>query len=100
MATYTELFGLRNDSDLRNRIIVACIIAAEGIMAEDAATTGHTQRMAWARQVFANPGNEADRMLMAVLAANNTLSTETIQGASDADIQTAVNNHVNLFAEV
>jgi len=29
MASYTELFGLRNDSDLRNRVAVACVVTAE-----------------------------------------------------------------------
>jgi len=29
MATYNELFGLRTDSNLRNRVAVACVVTAE-----------------------------------------------------------------------
>jgi hypothetical protein len=29
MATYKDLFDLRNNAELRNRVAVACVIAAE-----------------------------------------------------------------------
>lgn len=42
MATYSELFDLRSDAGLRNRIAVAVCVAADTIRQEDAA--------AWARR--------------------------------------------------
>jgi len=98
MATYTELYGLWSNSVLKNRVTVACIVAANTIRAEDGGTENHANRLAWAAQVFANPGMEADRMMMCVLAANNALTVAAITGATDAQIQTAVNDSVNLFA--
>ena len=35
MATYTELHGLRSDTTLRNRIVVAILDAAEDIRVKD-----------------------------------------------------------------
>lgn len=98
MATYTELFGLRANDALRNRITVACIIAAEAVRVENESTANHANRLLWAKSVFANPLAESDRMLWAVLAQNAAITLAQITGATDAQIQTAVNNAVNVFA--
>lgn len=98
MATYTELHSLRNDSALRNRVMVACIVSAEAIMVEDGGTPNNANRRIWAASVFASPIAEANRMYMAVLAANKDLAISAIQGASDAQIQTNVDDHIDLFA--
>lgn len=98
MASYPELYGLKNDSALRNRVMVACIIAGEGIMDESGTTPNHANRLLWAASVFANPATEANRMFMAVLAANKDYTVAQIQGATDAAIQTNVDAHVDLFA--
>ena len=98
MATYTELYGLLSNSTLRNRIAVACVIAAEAIRTEDGGTVNHANRLTWAKAVFVDPASEASRMMMAVLAANNTLTTVQVLAASDAVLQTAVNAAVNVFA--
>jgi hypothetical protein len=98
MATYTELYGLRNDSALRNRVMVGCIIAAEVVMGELDTVPNHANRLIWAAGVFANPLVETDRMFMAVLAANEGVSVGQIQSASDVQIQTNINDHIDLFA--
>ena len=98
MATYTELFDLKNNSALRNRVLVACAIAAETIMAEDGGTTNHANRLVWAAGVFASPKGEAERMYWALLAANKDTTVANIEGATDAAIQSAVDDHVDLFA--
>lgn len=98
MATYTELHALKNDSALKNRVLVACIVAAEAIMEEVAGTDNHANRLLWAASVFANPTRELDRMYWAVLAANASQDVATIQGASDVAIQANVDAHVDLFA--
>jgi len=98
MATYSELRSLFGYSELRNKIDVACIVAANAIQEEDPGTANHTERMEWARQAFMNPRATSERMMMAVLAANKSQTVANIQGATDAAIQTQVDAAVNLFA--
>lgn len=98
MATYAELFDLRANDGLRNKIAVACVIAAGNIRTEDPGTTNHANRLTWAAAVFTDPIREATRMMWAVLAQNSTLSVGQITGASDANIQTAVNAAIDVFA--
>ena len=95
MATYTELYGIRSDSALRNRVTVGCIVAAEAVRNESDQTVNHANRLIWAALVFANPEHEAERMLWAILAQNNAATVAAITGASDATLQTAVNAAVN-----
>ena len=99
MATYEELFNLRTDSALKNRVTTACIIAAETVMNELDTVENHANRLLWAKAVFANPSGEANRMFMAILAANSAATVAAIQGATDAAIQANVDDHVDLFAD-
>lgn len=98
MATYNELLSLFNHNDLKNRIIVACIVAANTIRKEDAGTTNHANRLLWARDAFANPTQQASQMLMALLAENKAATVAAITSVSDADLQTLVDAAVNVFA--
>ncbi len=98
MATYLELYSLQSDDALRNKIRVAVTIAAETIQTEDVGTANHANRALWAAEAFANPIQEADRMRWAVLASNKDNATAAILGATDAQIQTAVDAAVDLFA--
>lgn len=98
MATYKELYGLHNDSALRNRVLVACIVGAEGVMNELDTTPNYANRLLWAASVLASPRTEADRMFMAVLAANKDASVEVIRAAADELIQANVDDHIDLFA--
>lgn len=99
MATYTELFNVRNDSALKNRVSVACVVAAEAIRVEDGATLNNANRLVWAATVMRNPQAEGARMLWALLAANKDVAVGAITGADDATIQSAVDNAVDLFAQ-
>ncbi len=98
MATYTELYELRNNAALRNKVSVACVIASEAIRSESDQTANHANRLVWAKAVFADPEKESSRMLWAILAQNNSLTSAQITGAADSAILTAVNNAVNVFA--
>ena len=98
MATYNEIYRLHNESELINKVTVACIVAAETIMGEVDTTPNHENRLTWAASVFGNPKNEAERMYWAILAANVDLTVIQITGATDSAIQTQVNAHVDLFA--
>lgn len=98
MATYTELYGLHNDSALKNRVSVACIVAAEVVVNEDPATANHANRLLWAASVLASPQVEATRMYWALLAANKDMSVEDIQKVTDPQLQSQVEAHIDLFA--
>ncbi len=100
MATYMELFALKNDSDLQDKIAVAIVVAAETIRTDSSPPTNQTQRLTWARTAMHDPAAEATRMLWALLAVNKDLTVASIVGASDTAIQTAVDNAVDLFAGV
>jgi len=92
MATYTEIFDLRRNSDLRNKIVVAVAVKAAAIL--DSATPTAAQ-VTWAKQAIANPMGQADDLLVYVLAKNAALTAAQITGASDAAIQTAVNGAID-----
>ena len=74
-------------------------MAAEAIRNEDPVTDNHVNRLIWARAVFTNPLDSANKMLMALLAANKDLTTTQIIGVLDPALQTAVDGAVNLFAD-
>ncbi len=99
MATYIELFNLRNNSILKNRVSVAIIVAAENIRSDGSPPANQAVRLIWAKASFANPNQEADRMLWALLAANKSSTVSNITDASDAVIQTAVDAAVDIFAD-
>ena len=99
MASYSELRQLFADGDLKNKLDVACIIAAETIRTEDAGTTNHANRLLWAKAAFSSPRSVSEQMLMALLAANKDVTVASIQAATDAAIQTKVDAAVDVFAD-
>lgn len=92
MATYTELYNLRSDSALRNKVAVACVVKAQGYLDE---ATPTTNEVAWANATINSPITMADKILNYVLAANKSATTSQITTASDAAIQTNVDAAVN-----
>lgn len=107
MATYTELRNLMNDSALRNKTATAVIIAADKVMrGGDTALPfsqevgDHDIRVAWAKEAFTNPQGEARKFLMSVLATNQAADVSVITGATDAVLQTNVEEAVDILAGV
>jgi hypothetical protein len=98
MATYDELYALKDNTTMLARVAVACVIAAEAIRTEATSSANHLQRVRWAARVFADPVAEAARMWWAVLAQNKAATSAQITGATDATIQTAVAAAVDVFA--
>jgi hypothetical protein len=101
MATYDELLAIAQTDiggPLKNKIKVAVVVACDVIRAEAEATPNHANRLTWAAQTLSNPGRAAEQMVWAVLATNRTLTAGQITGASDANVQTAVNAAVDLVA--
>jgi hypothetical protein len=87
MATYSELYGLRTNTDLRNKIAVACVVKATAYLDE---ATPTADEVAWANTTISNPLTMADKIMSYVLAANKSATTSQITSATDAAIQTNV----------
>lgn len=86
MATYQELYSLFTDSSLRNRVAVAVMKEAQTLL--DGTPTAAD--INWAAAVLSDPTSEARKAFFYVLATNSALTVETIQGATDAALQTQV----------
>jgi hypothetical protein len=97
MATYTEIVTAAQDATLRQRVAVACVIAANTIFLEDVATANHAARVAWAKRVYESPESEASRVLWSVLAQNKDATALQIASVTDASLQTAVDAAVTAF---
>ena len=97
MATYLELVEASGNGPLRQKIAVACVVAAEAIRVEDVATANHAARLVWAKSVYKSPGTVADEMMWPVLAQNKAATLAQITGATDASIQTAVDAAIAVF---
>ena len=98
MATYAEIFNIQSNDSLKNKVAIACIVAAEAIRLEAPATPNNVNRLLWAKEVFRDPKLAAESMMWAVLAANNGLTVAQIEGATDAAIQSKIDDAVNIFA--
>jgi hypothetical protein len=100
MATYAELLVASENDTLKNKVRVACVIAAEKVRTAATPPTNQAARLTWARKAF-DPDQNAvvtKAMLWAILAQNATLTLAQITGASDAAVQTAVDAAVDAFA--
>ena len=98
MATYDELYGLREDPGLLKKIEVACWIGADVVRSEDPGTANHANRLLWAKAVLEDPEDMALSMLPILLAQNKAAAVGAITGATDNSIQTAVENAIDVFA--
>lgn len=95
VATYLELRNLGNDSDLRNKSEVAVLVAANNVLR---GATPVDAEVGWAQAVLASPAMWAQRALWVALAQNKDLTVVQITGASDADLQTAIDAVVPVLA--
>lgn len=94
MATYAELYGLRNNSELVNKVTVAVVIAAVAIKDEDPSVAA---RVEWANRVLSNPTSMGKTVTYAVLALNKSATVAQINAANDASIQNNVDDVVDLL---
>lgn len=92
MATYAELYDLRSDSSLRNKVAVAVAIKAQSLLDGGSPTSA---QVTWAGEALRNPVGKAGELLNYVLAANNDATAGQITSATDAAIQTNVNAAVD-----
>ena len=83
MATYSALFGIRSNSDLRNKVAVAVTVKAQELID---GTNPTVNEITWASNAIANPISQADKILNYVLAANKSASVTNIINATDSVI--------------
>lgn len=100
MATYSELYTLLVDITLQQRVTVAVLVACDAIRTEGGGVANHAERVVWAREALVDPAAKMRQILPLLLAMNRAMSLSSIQAVADADLQTAVNGVVNLFAVV
>jgi hypothetical protein len=98
MATYSELFDLRNNTALLNRITSAVAVQANVIRQEDAGVSNHANRLVWAKRAFISPEAIAAEMLWGILATNAGVTSAQITDATDAAILSAVAALVDVYA--
>jgi hypothetical protein len=100
MATYNELHALRGSStldSLRQKIAVAIAVKAN-IIAKLASPT--TAQKAFAVAALGNPDAYLPTVMNYILADYNTATVAQITGATDAQVQTAVNATVDTLLGV
>ena len=92
MATLTELYDLHANSVLRNRIAAAVWVKAQATLADAQAPAG---RKTWAEEAFQSTDRWADLLLRYILGLYSTADSSAITGASDEDVQAAVDGAIN-----
>lgn len=100
MATYLQLFALHGNSSsesLKQQIAVAIAIKANAIAK---LATPTTAQIAFSTAALANPQSYEQLIFNYIIAEYNTLVTTAITGASDANVQIAVNNAVDTLLGV
>jgi hypothetical protein len=98
MATYISLVAEAGADVLRQQIKMAISVSAMTITNEAAGTTNHANRLLWAKNALGNPDAEVNRVVWHVLASNAASTIAQINAATDAQVQTAVDLAVTLFA--
>ena len=99
MATYSELLQASESEALRNRVRVACVLAADAIRTEPSNTPNKANRLKWAKTVLQNPAADVQAMVWAVLAQNASQPLSTIVNATDAQVLAAVSAAVDVLAQ-
>ena len=100
MATYTELYALWGASTiatLRQKTSLAIAIKANAI-AKSASPTAAA--VAFAKQALADPDHYQQTVLNYILAEFNASNTSAITGATDVQVQSAVDSTINTLLAV
>ena len=95
MATLKEIYdfvGSAESSVLRNKIVAALVVRGMAIVNDGASTAPQND---FARQCLQNPQQYEATAINAIMGEYAGLTIAAISGASDADIQAAVNKVVN-----
>lgn len=97
MATLQELFDMRNDSPLKNKVAAAGWNAAKDIFTEDPGTVNHAERLIWAVKALRDHGD--GETISDIFKASIVLLQDNVN-PTDVQIQTSVEQVINKFATV
>lgn len=103
MASFAEMASIAGSDLFQSRVEYCLKKAAVAVMAEDAATANHADRVTYAKKVI---GGEASvREAAKAVVTNATLtaagdSDAADMGVSDGDLEFTVNSMFNAFAGV
>jgi hypothetical protein len=99
-----SIIELRKQPVLIDAATAACMVAAQDVLAEDANTSNHVNRIAWANR---NPDANAKEMMLSVCmntsvqtkwAERAALNVEEVLRYDDGDIQFIINSNIDRFA--
>jgi hypothetical protein len=94
--TFEEAYNLGLDPTWRARCQTAGLHAATDVMAEDPATNGHADRIAYANRVMLNPSLESQAIAFGVAAQPGITGPD----ATDQDILFTTNSLWNAWSGV
>lgn len=97
--TLEQLAGIMQSSDIAGRLQGAVVLVAQAIQLESAETANHANRLKWANRAFSSPASVASAMQPAVVARYAATAIPSGLVVTDAEIQTAVADAVNTFAD-
>ena len=98
MATYSELKDLQKNSDLQDKVEIAGWVWAQAVLVEAGTIPNHDKRVTMARRIFTDTLSLSRVLLPAVLAANADVEVSAITGASDTQVQGAVDSILDAYA--
>jgi hypothetical protein len=99
MATLAEIYALKNTgSILFHRFVGGCIEAAWDIINESDQTANHTNRLAFAKKVIADP--VAVTMKYYLYFLSNATIQMSGEGSTDNDIQFVVNSFIDIVSNL
>jgi hypothetical protein len=99
-STLVSISSIYNNSELFNRTLAACIVAAGDILNEDPGTANHDKRLLWAgKMVSKSNWNEGVNVMLAFIAMNATVQSNG-GGATDNDIKYIVNSNIDGATEI
>lgn len=89
MATYSELFSIQGDGNLKNKIQIAVTVKAQSLI--DLASPTANQ-IAWAANALKDPVGTMTKIMPYVLAANKSATQSQILSATDSAVQANVDS--------
>ncbi len=106
-ATYDELKAALGDQALKDKVQVSILIVVDKIIQGEDTDAGfdqanHDNRAIWARRIMSNPQGSrvvAAQFLPILIVSSRAAAVEAILNASDATIQSQVEEIVDLFAD-
>jgi hypothetical protein len=104
MATYQTMADIAANPTFKSRVEYCMKKAAVAIMAEDAATANHAERVTYSVKILDGTASVAEYAKAVVtnptLTANGDIGASPLHGISDGDLEFTVNSMMNAMAGI